>query len=176
MYVVRLLQDAESKARARAKRRALTTGMMRSAWTDDDFGGGASASSTEPKYADSRPCWRCLKWMEWAGIKRVFWTDENGVWEGAKVVQLLYGPFPQLNAAMSLSNSSSDADSDTDTSSGGGRHASSTAAGRTPLMHPAIHITRYEQAAIVQAARAAGAAGGNGGGGGGQARRKGGRG
>ncbi|CAD6900754.1 unnamed protein product, partial [Tilletia laevis] len=106
MYVVRLLQDAESKARARAKRRALTTGSSTgnpqqqqqhhrtpAGWPQHEaleYGSGGR----EPKYADSRPCWRCLKWMEWAGIKRVFWTDENGVWEGAKVVQLLYGPFP----------------------------------------------------------------------------------
>ncbi|KAE8267871.1 hypothetical protein A4X09_0g4473 [Tilletia walkeri] len=168
MYVVRLLQDAESKARARAKRRALTTNSNTSAqrtpannsaagtgWAqthEDEYGSGGGR---EPKYADSRPCWRCLKWMEWAGIKRVFWTDENGVWEGAKVVQLLYGPFPSPPNPHS-STSSSDADSDTDTSSGGGGPRSTNT---VPAFYPAIHITRYEQAAIVQAARA-GIAGG----------------
>ncbi|KAK0528245.1 hypothetical protein OC842_004609 [Tilletia horrida] len=183
MYVVRLLQDAESKARARAKRRALTSGTSAANrngsngttggsggsvhWTDEEFAG--AIAGREPKYADSRPCWRCLKWMEWAGIKRVFWTDENGVWEGAKVVQLLYGPFP--NPLPVSSNTSSDADSDTDTGS------SSPSARIMPILFPAIHITRYEQAAIVQAARASGAAvggsGGGTGGGGSQARKKG---
>ncbi|CAD6925954.1 unnamed protein product [Tilletia controversa] len=160
MYVVRLLQDAESKARARAKRRALTTGSSTgnpqqqqqhhrtpAGWPQHEaleYGSGGR----EPKYADSRPCWRCLKWMEWAGIKRVFWTDENGVWEGAKVVQLLYGPFPAPPPPSLSSRTSSDADSDTDTSSGPRQQVVAPS-------YPAIHITRYEQAAIVQAARAA---------------------
>ncbi|KAK0570159.1 hypothetical protein OC861_000108 [Tilletia horrida] len=180
MYVVRLLQDAESKARARARRRALTapsrsSPLANSSWTGDEAGpsGNKNASSVVergPKYADSRPCWRCLKWMEWAGIKRVFWTDDQGVWEGAKVVQLLYGPFPLIatSATASSSSASSDVDSDSDSgpsyyshshhasASGSMALGSSSGGSYAPMsmmmMHPAIHITRYEQAAIVQAA------------------------
>ncbi|KAK8429779.1 hypothetical protein IWX49DRAFT_621525 [Phyllosticta citricarpa] len=33
----------------------------------------------------SRPCYRCLSFMHNVGIKRVFWTNEEGSWEGAKV-------------------------------------------------------------------------------------------
>ncbi|KAK8184455.1 hypothetical protein BC567DRAFT_218433 [Phyllosticta citribraziliensis] len=33
----------------------------------------------------SRPCYRCLSFMHNVGIKRVFWTNDEGSWEGAKV-------------------------------------------------------------------------------------------
>ena len=32
--------------------------------------------------------------MRWAGIKRVFWTNVNGEWEGGKVADLLFGEAP----------------------------------------------------------------------------------
>ncbi|KAK7544690.1 uncharacterized protein J3D65DRAFT_663925 [Phyllosticta citribraziliensis] len=32
----------------------------------------------------SRPCYRCLSFMHNVGIKRVFWTNDEGSWEGAK--------------------------------------------------------------------------------------------
>jgi len=32
------------------------------------------------------PCWRCIEWCRWAGIKRIFhWDPENGRWEVVKV-------------------------------------------------------------------------------------------
>ena len=35
---------------------------------------------------NARPCWRCLEWCRWAGIKRVFhWDGETGRWECVKV-------------------------------------------------------------------------------------------
>jgi len=37
----------------------------------------------------SRPCYRCIEYMHAAGIKRVFWTDGAGKWEGAKVNMLI---------------------------------------------------------------------------------------
>jgi len=37
----------------------------------------------------SRPCYRCISYMHSAGIKRVFWTNAKGDWEGAKVQELV---------------------------------------------------------------------------------------
>ncbi|KZT55424.1 hypothetical protein CALCODRAFT_484798 [Calocera cornea HHB12733] len=32
------------------------------------------------------PCWRCIEWCRWAGIKRIFhWDPEGGRWEAVKV-------------------------------------------------------------------------------------------
>lgn len=81
LYVVRLLQDTHSKAKMKEQRRR-----QRGPTSVLD-----TAINVRPQYADSRPCWRCLEWMYWAGIKRVFWTDTEGVWHGDKVVQLLFG-------------------------------------------------------------------------------------
>jgi hypothetical protein len=36
----------------------------------------------------SRPCYRCVSYMHSVGIKRVFWTKNNGEWEGAKLRDL----------------------------------------------------------------------------------------
>lgn len=38
---------------------------------------------------ESRPCYRCVSYMHLVGIKRVFWTNTNGDWEGAKVRDLI---------------------------------------------------------------------------------------
>lgn len=37
----------------------------------------------------SRPCYRCISYMEWAGIRRVFWSNHDGEWEGGKVRDLV---------------------------------------------------------------------------------------
>ena len=37
----------------------------------------------------SRPCYRCISYMQSAGIKRVSWTNTKGEWEGAKVQELV---------------------------------------------------------------------------------------
>lgn len=37
----------------------------------------------------SRPCYRCILYMESAGIKRVLWTTDSGDWEGAKIRDLV---------------------------------------------------------------------------------------
>jgi hypothetical protein len=37
----------------------------------------------------SRPCYRCVSYMHSVGIKRVFWTNDEGKWEGAKVRELV---------------------------------------------------------------------------------------
>jgi len=39
--------------------------------------------------AASRPCYRCIQYMHNVGIKRVFWTNEQGQWEGSKVRDLV---------------------------------------------------------------------------------------
>ncbi|KAE8452319.1 hypothetical protein EG329_001019 [Mollisiaceae sp. DMI_Dod_QoI] len=42
-----------------------------------------------PQIRESRPCYRCVAAMHSAGIKRVFWTTQDGEWEGAKVSDLV---------------------------------------------------------------------------------------
>lgn len=42
-----------------------------------------------PTVVVSRPCYRCTSYMASAGIKRVFWTNDKGDWEGAKVRDLV---------------------------------------------------------------------------------------
>ncbi|QIW95187.1 hypothetical protein AMS68_000705 [Peltaster fructicola] len=37
----------------------------------------------------SRPCYRCVSYMHAAGIRRVYWTNAAGEWEGAKVAKLI---------------------------------------------------------------------------------------
>ncbi|KAK5125755.1 hypothetical protein LTR85_012031 [Meristemomyces frigidus] len=37
----------------------------------------------------SRPCYRCISYMHSVGIKRVFWTTDDGEWEGGKVRDLV---------------------------------------------------------------------------------------
>ncbi|PSN72000.1 hypothetical protein BS50DRAFT_630099 [Corynespora cassiicola Philippines] len=39
----------------------------------------------EPVALPSRPCYRCVAYMNSVRIKRVFWTNEHGNWECAKV-------------------------------------------------------------------------------------------
>lgn len=35
---------------------------------------------------NARPCWRCLEWCKWAGIKRIFhWNEEERRFEVVKV-------------------------------------------------------------------------------------------
>lgn len=52
--------------------------------------------------AESRPCYRCVSYMHSVGIKRVFWTTNEGKWEGAKVRDLI----DQLEGTMASSDSS----------------------------------------------------------------------
>lgn len=51
------------------------------------------ADIEEPQHnrvvAESRPCYRCVSYMHSVGIKRVFWTTNEGKWEGAKVRELV---------------------------------------------------------------------------------------
>lgn len=42
-----------------------------------------------PEIRPSRPCYRCVTAMHSVGIKRVFWTNHDGQWEGAKVRDLV---------------------------------------------------------------------------------------
>lgn len=37
----------------------------------------------------SRPCYRCISYMHSVGVKRVFWTNDYGDWEGGKVRDLV---------------------------------------------------------------------------------------
>lgn len=47
------------------------------------------ATEHRPEIRASRPCYRCVTAMHGVGIKRVFWTNQNGEWEGAKVRDLV---------------------------------------------------------------------------------------
>ncbi|KAK7742153.1 hypothetical protein SLS53_004739 [Cytospora paraplurivora] len=42
-----------------------------------------------PMAAESRPCYRCVAYMHSAGIRRVFWTTNEGKWECAKIRDLI---------------------------------------------------------------------------------------
>ncbi|POS80771.1 hypothetical protein DHEL01_v200858 [Diaporthe helianthi] len=42
-----------------------------------------------PTAAESRPCYRCVAYMHSVGIKRVFWTNNDGSWECAKIRDLI---------------------------------------------------------------------------------------
>ncbi|ROW15004.1 hypothetical protein VPNG_03489 [Cytospora leucostoma] len=42
-----------------------------------------------PMPAESRPCYRCVAYMHSAGIRRVFWTTNEGKWECAKIRDLI---------------------------------------------------------------------------------------
>ena len=46
-------------------------------------------SSENDCATSSRPCYRCISYMQLAGIRRVFWTNNEGEWEGEKVRDLV---------------------------------------------------------------------------------------
>lgn len=44
------------------------------------------ARITKTGCGDARPCWRCLEWCRWAGIKRIFhWNKETNTFDVVKV-------------------------------------------------------------------------------------------
>lgn len=44
------------------------------------------ARVTKRGMGSAKPCWRCLHWCYWAGIKRIFhWDEVAGRWEVVKV-------------------------------------------------------------------------------------------
>ena len=44
------------------------------------------ARVTKKGLGSAKPCWRCLHWCYWAGVKRVFhWDESLGRWEVVKV-------------------------------------------------------------------------------------------
>lgn len=43
----------------------------------------------KPSVSASRPCYRCICYMHTVGIKRVFWTNDKGEWEGGKVRDMM---------------------------------------------------------------------------------------
>ena len=44
-----------------------------------------------PEIRSSRPCYRCITYIHAVGIKRVFWTNDAGGWDSAKVRDLVDG-------------------------------------------------------------------------------------
>jgi hypothetical protein len=53
--------------------------------------GSEGSSQSEPPLlaTSSRPCYRCISYMQWAGIRRLFWSNQDGEWEGDKVRDLV---------------------------------------------------------------------------------------
>lgn len=49
----------------------------------------AAAEEKQPSVLSSRPCYRCILYMASVGVRRVFWTNDTGAWEGAKVRDLV---------------------------------------------------------------------------------------
>jgi len=44
------------------------------------------ARVTKSGLGSAKPCWRCLHWCYWAGVKRVFhWDEALGKWDVVKV-------------------------------------------------------------------------------------------
>lgn len=44
------------------------------------------ARMTKSGTGSAKPCWRCLEWCRWAGVKRVFhWNSEEGKFDVVKV-------------------------------------------------------------------------------------------
>ena len=43
----------------------------------------------QPTALASRPCYRCISYMASVGIRRAFWTTRDGMWESAKVGDLM---------------------------------------------------------------------------------------
>lgn len=46
-------------------------------------------SAQLPVISASRPCYRCIAMASSVGIRRMFWTNANGQWEGGKVRDLV---------------------------------------------------------------------------------------
>jgi hypothetical protein len=44
------------------------------------------ARVTKVGMGSARPCWRCVEWCRWAGVKRIFhWNGEEGRFDVVKV-------------------------------------------------------------------------------------------
>ena len=44
------------------------------------------ARVTKVGMGSARPCWRCVEWCRWAGVKRIFhWNGEDGKFDMVKV-------------------------------------------------------------------------------------------
>lgn len=66
-------------------------------------------AARQPSVLASRPCYRCICYMQSVGIKRVFWTTDTGEWECAKVRDLVdalenLGAVDMPDVATTLSN------------------------------------------------------------------------
>ena len=49
----------------------------------------ADSSARVPVAVSSHPCYRCVSYMHRAGIRRVFWTNNEGQWESSKVRDMM---------------------------------------------------------------------------------------
>ncbi|CAK7271007.1 hypothetical protein SEPCBS57363_004395 [Sporothrix epigloea] len=85
------LHDELLSKYAKSTRASPTTASASSSLAGNDQTAAASSEPPPPpsRVAESRPCYRCITYMHSVGIKRVFWTNSDGVWEGAKVRDLV---------------------------------------------------------------------------------------
>ncbi|MCJ1438461.1 hypothetical protein MMC27_007851 [Xylographa pallens] len=67
-------------------------------------------AAERPCVSASRPCYRCICYMHTVGIKRVFWTNGKGDWEGCKVRNMM--------DALDLSGSTSGEGTETESTGG----------------------------------------------------------
>ena len=77
------------------------------------------ARVTKVGMGSAKPCWRCVEWCRWAGVKRIFhWNGEDGKFDMVKVntaerTNTRRTPIPPLRWDGELSCSRSLIDSDT---------------------------------------------------------------
>lgn len=92
------LEADDSDACSISSKESITTGSLHDELTfchskvkGEDSPKDAKIDCTESDrmVAESRPCYRCVSYMHSVGIKRVFWTNNDGRWEGAKVRDLI---------------------------------------------------------------------------------------
>ena len=56
---------------------------------DHALGEPTTSSVQSPVIGTSRPCYRCISMASSVGIRRMFWTNAKGEWDGGKVRDLV---------------------------------------------------------------------------------------
>jgi len=93
-----------------------------------------SGSHSLASVSSSRPCYRCISYMHSVGIKRVFWTNSKGEWDGGKVRDLV--------DALELSGSSPDTSDGDGCGINGGASGGATGNGVFVTKHEVLMLRR----------------------------------
>ena len=52
----------------------------------DQWRGYLRCAGDEGGMGSAKPCWQCVEWCRWAGVKRIFhWNGEDGKFDMVKV-------------------------------------------------------------------------------------------